>query len=237
MLYLKFHTNIKIQLVFIVVKESIANDHSAQLVRIADAFGDLPFCLLHRRSAFAFGIFTFWIIGRYRFITLELWVRLRPFGESLNALGDPQAFFSSSFQLFCSFLPISSCDTPLLKNLKLTILSSNANSSSTKIKIQLVFIVVKKYVAKDHSVQLVDIVDALGDPPFGMLHCLSTFAFSIFAFWIIRLSTLELWARLRPFGELPNELGDPQVFFSSSFQPFCSFLPSCVHALPQTPNT
>ncbi|KAG5595069.1 hypothetical protein H5410_036301 [Solanum commersonii] len=45
--------------------------------------------------------------------------------------------------------------------------------------------IVKKCVAKDHSVQLVGIADALGDPPFGRLHCLLALAFSIFAFWII----------------------------------------------------
>ncbi|KAG5595075.1 hypothetical protein H5410_036307 [Solanum commersonii] len=50
------------------------------------------------------------------------------------------------------------------------------------------------------------------------------------------LSILEFWARLRPFGDSPNALGDPQAFLSSSFQPFCSFLPSSVHALPRTPN-
>ncbi|KAG5619683.1 hypothetical protein H5410_004901 [Solanum commersonii] len=94
------------------------------------------------------------------------------------------------------------------------------------------------------------IVDALGDHPFVLLHQLSAFAFNIFAFWIIgrynsssrnysamRLNTVELWARLRLFGDLPNALGDPQAFFSLSFQPICSFLPSSVDALPQTPNT
>ncbi|KAG5615040.1 hypothetical protein H5410_014864 [Solanum commersonii] len=43
-----------------------------------------------------------------------------------------------------------------------------------------------------------------------------------------RLNTLELWARLSPFNDLPNALGDPHAFFSSSFQPFCSFLPRCL---------
>ncbi|KAG5619751.1 hypothetical protein H5410_004969 [Solanum commersonii] len=74
---------------------------------------------------------------------------------------------------------------------------------------------------------------------FGRLRRAITLRY-IFMFWIIgryRLNTLELWARLRPFGDSPNALGDPQAFFSSPFQPFCSFLPSSVHALPQTPNT
>ncbi|KAG5631767.1 hypothetical protein H5410_003484 [Solanum commersonii] len=49
--------------------------------------------------------------------------------------------------------------------------------------------------------------------------------------------TLELWARLRPFGDSPNALGYPQAFFSLYFHPPCSFFPSSVHALPQTPNS
>ncbi|KAG5619933.1 hypothetical protein H5410_005151 [Solanum commersonii] len=57
--------------------------------------------------------------------------------------------------------------------------------------------------------------------------------FSIFAILIIGcystasrnwLSTLELWARLRPFGNSPNALGDPQPSFLclfNRFVPFC----------------
>ncbi|KAG5576068.1 hypothetical protein H5410_056202 [Solanum commersonii] len=41
--------------------------------------------------------------------------------------------------------------------------------------------VVKKYAAMDHSAQLVGIANALDDPPFGLLHHFSAFAFSIFA--------------------------------------------------------
>ncbi|KAG5609697.1 hypothetical protein H5410_020978, partial [Solanum commersonii] len=37
------------------------------------------------------------------------------------------------------------------------------------------------------------------------------------------LSTLKLWVRLRPFDDLPNELGDPQAFISSFFQPHRTF--------------
>ncbi|KAG5631224.1 hypothetical protein H5410_002941 [Solanum commersonii] len=272
------------------VKKCDAKDHSAQLVGITDALGDPPFGLLHRLSSLAF-----------RLSTLELWARLRPFSDSLNALGDPQAFFSSSF---CSFLPIrqfkkdvsnsatqdliinlhnkaqltharincilkdSSCETPLSKILKLTILASNASSSSTKLtqdqkgffkacngaecksshidyvtSLCLIvaahsclfdyehYSIVKKCAAKDHSAQLVWITDALGDPSFGLLHRLSALAFIIFT-----LNTLELWARLRPFADTQNALGNPRAFFSSSFPPFCSFLPSSVHALPQTLN-
>uniref|UniRef100_M1DWK6 Uncharacterized protein n=1 Tax=Solanum tuberosum TaxID=4113 RepID=M1DWK6_SOLTU len=47
------------------LKICAAKDHSAQLFGIADAFGDPPFGLLHRLSAFAFNIFAFWIIGQY----------------------------------------------------------------------------------------------------------------------------------------------------------------------------
>ncbi|KAG5580519.1 hypothetical protein H5410_051146, partial [Solanum commersonii] len=145
--------------------------YSAQLVGITNALGDPPFGLLHHLSALSFSIFAFYIIG---LSTVELSVRFRLFGYSPNALGDPQAFFSSSFQPFCSFcqvvsiklkfgsskrdvsnsatqdsimkhkiqfnhakikcaLKVSSFVTPLSKNLKLTILLSNASSSSTKV--------------------------------------------------------------------------------------------------------
>ncbi|KAG5609950.1 hypothetical protein H5410_021231 [Solanum commersonii] len=85
----------------------------------------------------------------------------------------------------------------------------------------------------DGSLSVVSqITDALGDPPL-----VSFIAFQLLPSASSRLSILELWARLRPFGDSSNALGDPQIFFSSSFQSFCSFLPSSVHALPQTPNT
>uniref|UniRef100_M1DCZ9 Uncharacterized protein n=1 Tax=Solanum tuberosum TaxID=4113 RepID=M1DCZ9_SOLTU len=48
-----------------IVKKCAAKSHSAQLVGIADALGDLPFGLLHRLSTVAFNIFAFWIIVRY----------------------------------------------------------------------------------------------------------------------------------------------------------------------------
>ncbi|KAG5590355.1 hypothetical protein H5410_040869 [Solanum commersonii] len=73
--------------------------------------------------------------------------KVRPFGDSPNGLGDPQAFISLLFSsLFVPFLrrsvhglfnfkylklKDSSCDTPLPKILMLTILASNASSSST----------------------------------------------------------------------------------------------------------
>ncbi|KAG5590238.1 hypothetical protein H5410_040752, partial [Solanum commersonii] len=44
----------------------------------------------------------------------------------------------------------------------------------------------------DHSAQLVEIADALGNSPFGLLHRLSAFSFSIFAFWIIGRYSIAL---------------------------------------------
>ncbi|KAG5606200.1 hypothetical protein H5410_027692 [Solanum commersonii] len=84
--------------------------------------------------------------------------------------------------------------------------------------------VVKKSVVKVYSAQLVGINDELDDPPFGLLYRLSYLAINIFAFWII--GTLELLVSLRPFGDSSIALYDPQAFFSSSFQPFCSISPS-----------
>ncbi|KAG5590582.1 hypothetical protein H5410_041096 [Solanum commersonii] len=52
--------------------------------------------------------------------------------------------------------------------------------------------------------------------------------------WAQHAGTLGEVKAIRLFA---NALGDPQAFFSSSFQPFCSFFPSNVHALLQTPNT
>uniref|UniRef100_M1DR99 Uncharacterized protein n=1 Tax=Solanum tuberosum TaxID=4113 RepID=M1DR99_SOLTU len=40
----------------------------------------------------------------------------------------------------------------------------------------------KKYATKDNSAQLVGIADSLGDPPFGLVHRLSTLAFNKFKF-------------------------------------------------------
>ncbi|KAG5581038.1 hypothetical protein H5410_051665 [Solanum commersonii] len=161
MLYLKMHTKLKIQLVFIVVEKCAVKDHSVLLVRVTNALDDPPFGLLHRLLALAFNIFTFWIIGRYSTISGKC-LTTRPlllfivtaFGDSPNVLGDPQALFSSSFQPKTEVrqfkkdvsngatldsimnahtrLNLLICDTPLSKNLKLTILTSNANSSSTK---------------------------------------------------------------------------------------------------------
>ncbi|KAG5571838.1 hypothetical protein H5410_061604, partial [Solanum commersonii] len=98
----------------------------------------------------------------------------------------------------------------------------------------------KIYAAKNHLAQLVRITKPHNIPSFSPFHHLLAFAFIIIAFWIIgryRISTMELWVRLRPYENSPNALGDPQAFFSSPFQPTCSFLPSSVHALSQTPNT
>ncbi|KAG5631854.1 hypothetical protein H5410_003571 [Solanum commersonii] len=92
-----------------------------QLVEIVDALGSPPFGLFHRPSALALRISAFWIIGRYSttlrnsstthrlclFITDMIFSfraqntgtlgEVKTFGDSLNALGYPQLFFSLSF--------------------------------------------------------------------------------------------------------------------------------------------
>ncbi|KAG5610819.1 hypothetical protein H5410_022100 [Solanum commersonii] len=167
---------------------------------------------------------TLWFASSFFNSCLQHLRRLRPLGDSSNALGDPHAFFSLPFQRFCSFLPssvkcalkVSSCDTLLSKIFKLTILASNASLSSTKSQ-------------RDGKSSHID---------YATLFSLIIAAHSCFFDYEHYLShhTLELWVRLRPFGDSPNALGDPQAFFSSSFQLVCSFLLSDVHALPQTPN-
>uniref|UniRef100_M1DJ23 PB1-like domain-containing protein n=1 Tax=Solanum tuberosum TaxID=4113 RepID=M1DJ23_SOLTU len=54
------------------------------------------------------------------------------------------------------------------------------------LKFKQVFIVSKKCVAKDHSAQLVGIANRLSDPSFGLVHRLSTLAFSKFKFCNVR---------------------------------------------------
>ncbi|KAG5585510.1 hypothetical protein H5410_045944 [Solanum commersonii] len=87
--------------VFIVVKNCAEKVHSAQLVGIANSLGDPPFGLVHRLSALSFSNFK---LCNFGLCTLEHLARSRPFGNSPNWFGDPQAFFSLFFQLSCSFL-------------------------------------------------------------------------------------------------------------------------------------
>ncbi|KAG5590739.1 hypothetical protein H5410_041253, partial [Solanum commersonii] len=123
-------------------------DHSASLVKIVDQLGDSPFGRFHCRLALSFSIVVFWIIG-----TLEQKARIRPFGDSPNGFSDSQIFIS----LIKCALKVSSCDIALSKNLELTILDSNASSSST--------IFSKFCAAVDHSTSLVEIVDQLSYCP------------------------------------------------------------------------
>ncbi|KAG5590257.1 hypothetical protein H5410_040771 [Solanum commersonii] len=46
--------------------------------------------------------------------------------------------------------------------------------------------------AEDHLASLVEIVDPLGDPPFGWFHCRLTLSFSIIVFWIIGRNSTAL---------------------------------------------
>ncbi|KAG5604927.1 hypothetical protein H5410_026419 [Solanum commersonii] len=92
-----------------------------------------------------------------------------------------------------------------------------------------------------HNFDLVGIADALDDPPFGLIHRLSVFVFNIFAFWIfgrysIALQNCSAMRRLIFF------LTDLIFSFKAQLtgtmgESFCSFLPSSIHALPQTPNS
>ncbi|KAG5580645.1 hypothetical protein H5410_051272 [Solanum commersonii] len=74
-------------------------------------------------------------------------------------------------------------------------------------------------VIEDPSAKLVGIANQLGNPPFGLGS----------AYWNIRRGC-------KPFGDLPNGLGNRQVVFSSFFQPLCSFLFDSVHALSLNSN-
>uniref|UniRef100_M1DD88 Uncharacterized protein n=1 Tax=Solanum tuberosum TaxID=4113 RepID=M1DD88_SOLTU len=93
-------------------------------------------------------------------------------------------------------------------------------------------------VRADHSALLVEIVDQLGDPPFGRFHCHLALSFSIVVFWIIgrhstALQNCSATRRLLLFtadlilsfrdqhtgtkGEV-RPFGDSQIFISSFFQ-------------------
>ncbi|KAG5580965.1 hypothetical protein H5410_051592 [Solanum commersonii] len=56
--------------------------------------------------------------------------------------------------------------------------------------------------AEDHSAQLVEIADTLGNPPFGRLHRLPAFVFCLFTFWVVRQHGTASAQHTRPKGDL-----------------------------------
>ncbi|KAG5585333.1 hypothetical protein H5410_045767 [Solanum commersonii] len=95
-----------------VFRKCALKDFSATLVRIADAFGDPLFGLLHRLSSISFNVFVSWIIGQcstasrsrsvihqHLLFTVDFsfpsWLsileqkeNMRSVGDSLNGFGD-----------------------------------------------------------------------------------------------------------------------------------------------------
>ncbi|KAG5576069.1 hypothetical protein H5410_056203, partial [Solanum commersonii] len=127
------------------VKKCVVKDHSVQLVEIADALGDPLNCsVTHRLLLFiADLIFSFGAQYTRTFGEVEAIWRLTECISSAVQKGCLEQCYTrfnhecthktqiTYVKIKCA-LKISSCDTPFSKNLKLTILASNASSSSTK---------------------------------------------------------------------------------------------------------
>ncbi|KAG5620422.1 hypothetical protein H5410_005640, partial [Solanum commersonii] len=130
------------------VKKCAAKNHSAQLVGIADPLGDPPFeyCItesfgesptasLSRRLNFILQSLAHWNVRRNHShsatrLMVKKYVSNSAAQDSImNAHKKTQLTHA---RINCA-LKDSSCDSPLPKNLKLTILASNASSSSTKV--------------------------------------------------------------------------------------------------------
>ncbi|KAG5610957.1 hypothetical protein H5410_022238 [Solanum commersonii] len=129
-------------------------DHSAKLVRIADQLGDLPFGLVHRRLALALSIIVFWIIrqhstasrnclypcfpSNFKYLKLKA-TQTQPFKNEVSNSATQDSIMNAHNKTQVTYAKIkcalkdSSCDSPISKYLMLTILASNASSSSTKV--------------------------------------------------------------------------------------------------------